>query len=104
MNNTTRMQQLADARETRNTMTKLQHLYRHFGQSPWLDNLTRVSLRDGTLERLVSDGVRGGPADPTIFAKSILGSHDYDEQLSELIDAGRSVEEAYWEMVISDAS
>ncbi|MEV0801571.1 transaldolase [Kribbella sp. NPDC050281] len=85
-------------------MTKLQHLYRHFGQSPWLDNLTRASLRDGTLERMVSNGVRGVTANPTIFARSIIGSHDYDEQFSELIDVGRSVEEAYWEMVISDAS
>ncbi len=31
-----------DARETENTMTKLEHLYGHFGQSPWLDNLTRA--------------------------------------------------------------
>ena len=33
-------------------MTKLQRLYNEQGQSPWLDNLTRVYLRDGTLRRL----------------------------------------------------
>src|SRR4051794_702230 len=104
MNNTTRMQQLADARETRNTMTKLEHLYQHFGQSPWLDNLTRASLRDGTLARMVSDGIRGVTANPTIFARSITGSHDYDEQFSALLAAGKSVNEAYWELIISDTS
>ena len=30
-------------------MTKLQQLYTEQGQSPWLDNLTRGYLRDGTL-------------------------------------------------------
>jgi transaldolase len=85
-------------------MTKLEHLYGYFGQSPWLDNLTRAYLRDGTLERMVADGIRGVTANPTIFARSITGSHDYDEQFTALMAAGKSVDEAYWELVISDAS
>ncbi|MEU4602600.1 transaldolase [Kribbella sp. NPDC023972] len=85
-------------------MTKLEHLYADYGQSPWLDNLTRASLRDGTLARMVDDGIRGVTANPTIFARSISGSHDYDEQFSQLIAAGSSVDEAYWELVIEDAS
>ena len=40
-------------------MTKLQRLYDEQGQSPWLDNLSRLYLRDGTLARLVADGIRG---------------------------------------------
>ena len=83
-------------------MTKLEHLYGHFGQSPWLDNLTRASLRDGTLARMVANGIRGVTANPTIFARSITGSHDYDEQFLALMAAGKSVDEAYWELVISD--
>jgi hypothetical protein len=35
-------------------MTMLQRLYHEQGQSPWLDNLTRVYLRDGTLGRVVA--------------------------------------------------
>lgn len=85
-------------------MTKLEHLYGRFGQSPWLDNLTRASLHDGSLARLVTDGIRGVTANPTIFARSITGSHDYDEQFFELMAAGKSVDEAYWELVISDVS
>ncbi len=53
---------------------------------------------------MVADGIRGVTANPTIFARSITGSHDYDEQFSELMAAGKSVDEAYWELVISDAS
>ena len=37
-------------------MSKLQQLHIEHGQSPWLDNLTRGYLRDGTLARLVADG------------------------------------------------
>ncbi len=83
-------------------MTKLQRLHREHGQSPWLDNITRGYLRDGGLARLVGDGIRGVTANPTIFAKAIGGSPDYDEQFSSSIRAGRSVPEAYWELVIAD--
>lgn len=85
-------------------MVKLERLYGYFGQSPWLDNLTRAELRDGTLARMVADGIRGVTTNPSIFARSISGSHDYDEQFSALMAAGKSVAEAYWELVISDAS
>ena len=83
-------------------MTKLQRLHTEYGQSPWLDNLTRTYLRDGTLARMVADGIRGVTANPTIFAKAIGGSADYDEQFSSLLAAGCSVEDAYWELVVTD--
>ena len=83
-------------------MTKLQRLYSEYGQSPWLDNLPRSYLRDGTLARMVGDGIRGVTANPTIFAKAIAGSADYDEQFSSLLAAGCSVEDAYWELVVTD--
>ena len=85
-------------------MTKLQHLYADCAQSPWLDNLTRAYLRDGTLARMVAQGIRGVTANPTILARSISASHDYDEQFSSLTAAGYSVEDAYWELVVSDAT
>ena len=83
-------------------MTKLQRLYDEQGQSPWLDNLTRVYLRDGTLRRLVADGIRGVTANPTIFAKAIEGSDAYDEQFAALIAQGRPVLDAYWDLVVDD--
>jgi transaldolase len=85
-------------------MTKLHHLHADCGQSPWLDNLTRAYLRDGTLASMVDEGIRGVTANPTILARSISGSHDYDEQFTSLMATGCSVSEAYWELVLSDAT
>jgi transaldolase len=84
--------------------TKLERLWSEFGQSPWLDNLTRGYLRDGTLGDLVADGIRGVTANPTIFARAIEGSGDYDEQFAALIAGGKTVPDAYWELVIDDVS
>jgi transaldolase len=83
-------------------MTTLDRLYTEFGQSPWLDNLTRGYLRDGTLARMVADGIRGVTANPTIFTKAIVGSADYDEQFAALTAAGHPLEDAYWQMVVDD--
>ena len=83
-------------------MTKLQRLYDDYGQSPWLDNLTRPYLRDGTLARLVADGIRGVTANPTIFAKAVQGSAAYDQQFAAVLAAGCSVPDAYWELVVDD--
>lgn len=83
-------------------MTKLQQLFAAHGQSPWLDNLTRPYLRDGTLARMVADGIRGVTANPTIFARAIDGSGDYDDQFRSLVTAGRGVPDAYWQLVIAD--
>jgi transaldolase len=82
-------------------MTRLHDLHEEQGQSPWLDNLQRSFLSDGTLERLIADGVRGLTSNPTIFAKAISGSDDYDAQLSEAFRRG-SVTDAYWEAVVQD--
>lgn len=83
-------------------MTRLEQLFSEFGQSPWLDNLTRAYLRDGTLTRMATNGIRGVTANPTIFARAIEGSDDYDDQFRSLIAAGSTVPDAYWELVIAD--
>jgi transaldolase len=83
-------------------MSKLEQLFEDQGQSPWLDNLTRGHLLRGELERLVSAGIRGVTSNPTIFAKAISGSNDYDDQFKNLIETGTSVTDAYWSMVIDD--
>jgi transaldolase len=82
-------------------MTKLHDLYEQQGQSPWLDNLRRDYLRGGRLAELVSQGIRGVTSNPTIFAKAIESGSDYDEQFGELLGS-HTVEEAYWELVVTD--
>ena len=82
-------------------MTTLNDLYTDQGQSPWLDNLRRDWLQDGTLARLVEQGIRGVTSNPTIFAKAISGQDTYDEQFGSLITT-TSVEDAYWDLVVDD--
>jgi transaldolase len=84
-------------------MTKLEHLYGCYGQSPWLDSLTREGLRDGTMARGVEEGIRGVTTNPTTFAQSIGSFHEYERQFASLAAAGASVREAYWEMLLVDA-
>ncbi|MGO9342089.1 MAG: transaldolase [Acidimicrobiales bacterium] len=82
-------------------MTRLHDLYEQQGQSPWLDNLRRDFLTGGTLKRLLDEGIRGITSNPTIFAKAIESEPDYDKQFAELL-ATKTVEECYWELVITD--
>ncbi|HUI02452.1 MAG TPA: transaldolase family protein, partial [Acidimicrobiales bacterium] len=82
-------------------MTRLHDLYEQQGQSPWLDNLRRDHLRGGRLAELIAQGIRGVTSNPTIFAKAIEAGDAYDEQFDALL-ATRTVEEAYWELVVSD--
>lgn len=85
-------------------MSRLHRLFDEQGQSPWLDNLTRPYLRDGTLAQLIANGVRGVTANPTIVARAIEASDAYDEQFEALVSGGRSVEDAYWELAITDVT
>ncbi|MDO8390162.1 MAG: transaldolase [Actinomycetota bacterium] len=83
-------------------MDRLNHLYYEQGQSPWLDNLKRSYLTDGTLANLVQHGIRGLTSNPTIFQKAIQGSADYDGQFRALVQAGGSTIDHYWELVLQD--
>jgi transaldolase/transaldolase/glucose-6-phosphate isomerase len=56
------------------------------GQSVWLDSISRSLITGGTLQRLMErDGVSGVTSNPTIFAKAIAGSSDYDASLERIL-------------------
>jgi transaldolase len=57
------------------------------GQSIWYDNISRSMLRNGTLQRMVDEGLLGVTSNPTIFDNAISGSTDYDEQIKALVRA-----------------
>ncbi len=74
-----------------------------FGQSPWYDNVTRVMVRQGGLQKLIDeDGIRGVTSNPTIFDKAIGGGEGYDEQLRELHGKGIGAEDAFWALAVDD--
>ena len=83
-------------------MSKLTDLYATEGQSPWLDNVRRDWIENGEMQRWVDRGVRGVTSNPTIFQKAISGGTAYDAQFTELLAAGSSVTDAYWELVVTD--
>jgi transaldolase len=66
------------------------------------DNHTRGDLVGGRLRRLVDQGIQGVTFNPTIIAKAINGSADYDRQLATLAAQGRGAEASYWSLVADD--
>jgi transaldolase len=73
------------------------------GQGVWIDALSRDSVRGGELERLIAeDAVVGATSNPTIFDKAMTSGDAYDRQLRELLAAGASSEQAFWEMAQQD--
>src|SRR4051794_924803 len=67
-------------------MNPLQELH-DAGQSVWLDFLRRSMVQGGTLEQLRDDdSLSGVTSNPSIFAKAIGGSTDYDGVIDEIAD------------------
>jgi transaldolase/glucose-6-phosphate isomerase len=57
------------------------------GQSVWLDYIRESLMSSGALDRLIDeDGLRGLTSNPSIFAKAIAGSGDYQDALETLRD------------------
>ena len=61
------------------------------GQSIWYDNISRSMVRNGTLQRMVTDGLLGVTSNPTIFDNAISGSADYDDQIAALVKERPSI-------------
>ena len=72
-----------------------------YGQSYWLDNLTRGMIKNGALaDRVNKKGLRGVTSNPSIFNNAISKSNDYDEQIESLAKAGKSVQQIYETLVV----
>ena len=83
-----------------NNIQKLAQL----GQSIWYDNISRGLIKSGELKRMVEEGLRGVTSNPTIFDKAISGSHDYDDQIRELVEKNPNIDaaEIIKELMITD--
>jgi transaldolase len=74
-----------------------------YGQSVWMDNLSRDLLQSGELAQLIeSRDVHGITSNPAIFEKAIAGNAIYDADIEAGIRAGKSVEEIYESLVFED--
>lgn len=72
------------------------------GQSPWYDNISRDLLDNGELQKLVDQGIRGLTSNPSIFKKAITSSAAYDDAIAPLIAQGKSPQEVYESLAVSD--
>jgi transaldolase len=73
------------------------------GQSVWLDDLRREYLRDGALERLITDdGLSGVTSNPAIFERAIDSSNLYDADIENLLRQGASAQQIYESLAVSD--
>jgi len=74
-----------------------------YGQSYWLDNLTRKKITNGELHRrVVEQGLRGITSNPSIFDKAIADSTDYDEEIISLVFEGKTPQQIYDALTIKD--
>src|SRR5665811_1786947 len=73
------------------------------GVSPWSDQISRKMLDSGELARRIKDdSITGVTSNPSIFAKAIVGSTDYDSELDELAARGASAAEIITSFMTSD--
>ena len=76
---------------------------RSFGQSLWLDNITRDLLNSGTLKRYIADlSITGLTSNPTIFDHAIKNSSSYDAAIMEGSRKGKSGESLFLDLALDD--
>jgi transaldolase len=78
------------------------HELLELGQSVWLDYLSRGMIRDGELERLIAEGLRGATSNPSIFEHAINHTSDYDALIADPANAELSDRELYEQIALDD--
>ena len=74
-----------------------------FGQSLWLDNITRGLLTSGMLRHYIYDfSVMGLTSNPSIFDLAIKNSNFYDDAIRQKRKQGKSGEGLFFELAIED--
>lgn len=76
---------------------------KEYGQSIWMDNLTRDLIQSGELKQLIEErGVYGITSNPAIFEKAIAGNAIYDADIEAGIKAGKPTDEIYETLIFED--
>ena len=84
-------------------MTKPTRQLHDLGQSLWIDNISRETLRDGSLARLISDySVTGLTSNPSIFEKAMGEGDAYDDAIAQMARDGRSTEDLFFALAVDD--
>ena len=84
-------------------MSKTTQQLHELGQSLWIDNISRETLRDGSLAELISDySVTGLTSNPTIFEKAMGQGDAYDDAIAQMARDGRSTEDLFFALAVDD--
>lgn len=81
--------------------TVVKVLYK-FGQSIWLDFISRSLIQSGQLKELIKIGITGLTSNPTIFNNAIKTGSEYNEDIRSLSRMNKSAFEIYDELTIKD--
>lgn len=73
-----------------------------FGQSVWLDEISRTMIKTGKLRSLIDLGLSGMTSNPTIFDHAVGAGDDYDGQIRGLRRRGASAFDIYDELTTTD--
>jgi len=73
-----------------------------YGQSVWIDFISRDALASGELARMVEAGVLGLTSNPSIFEKAISTGVTYDVDITDLARRGKSVPQIYEALALAD--
>jgi transaldolase len=73
-----------------------------FGQSVWLDAISRSLIKTGRLQSFIDLGLAGMTSNPTIFDHAVAGGPEYDDQIRDLRRGGASTFEIYDELTTTD--
>jgi transaldolase len=84
------------------TTNPILEIEQEFGQSIWMDNLSRDLMTTGSLAKSIEEGVLGITSNPAIFEKSIVGNAVYDQDIEAGIRARKSLDEIYESLVFTD--
>lgn len=76
---------------------------KQFGQSIWMDNLTRDIVKSGELKDMVENkGICGITSNPAIFEKAIAGNVIYDADIEAGINAKLPIYKIYESLIFDD--
>ncbi|MEH2071341.1 MAG: transaldolase [Nostoc sp.] len=76
---------------------------KQYGQSIWMDNLSRDIIQSGELQDLVENqGIAGITSNPTIFEKAIAGNVIYDADIEAGVRAGSPTYKIYESLIFAD--
>ncbi|MEX2353044.1 MAG: transaldolase [Gammaproteobacteria bacterium] len=87
-----------------NTVNRIKQI-NTFGQSVWLDYLSRSLIESGMLRQLIEeDGISGVTTNPAIFEKAVTAGTVYDNAIRAMARQGKPAEAIYRTLAVQDVT